>query len=211
MKPVFSLRRTIVITGLASLICACSALIFVSIDFLSNAGREHSYAALERIALEKAEIIKREIGAILITARLLARSLEHIQKNGAPDPRRSAAGFVKNLVRNNPFIGMAAAWEANAFDGADEEHVGQPFSGARGRFAIYYFRANDDIQELLLDMRPLEKGGLRFGWYDVPVQENREFLMPPYLNPVEGADVWMTTAAIPIPLCANVTETPTSL
>ncbi|MBF0621042.1 MAG: PAS domain S-box protein [Magnetococcales bacterium] len=198
MSLTLSLRQKIIFSGIAILVSGFGALIYLSNDFLLKTAKQQSQAALEQVAFEKAEVIKREIGSILLTGRLLARSLEHIQTSHEPNPRRRAALFLKNLVRSNPFIGMAAAWEPNAFDGNDANQVGHPFSSPRGRMAVYYFRAKDKIQELLLDMRPLDQGGIQFDWYDVPLQENRDYLMPPYLNPVEDADVWMTTAAIPI-------------
>ncbi|MBF0381329.1 MAG: PAS domain S-box protein [Magnetococcales bacterium] len=198
MEPSFSLRKKIITVGITILLLGFGALIFVSTDSLLKSARKHSQTNLEHIAFEKAEVIKREINSILLTGRFLARSLEHIQQNSATNPRKTAAYFLQNLVKSNPFIGMAAAWEPNAFDGDDDGHIGKPFGSPKGRMAIYYYRTKNGIQELLLDMRPVDDGGIQFGWYDIPVQENRDYLMPPYLNPVEGAEVWMTTAAIPI-------------
>jgi PAS domain S-box-containing protein len=198
MKPSFSLRKKIIFIGLTILLLGFGALIFVSTDSLLKTAKKHSQASLEHIAFEKAEVIKLEINSILLTGRLLARSLEHIQENNVSNLRKTAAFFLKNVVKSNPFIGMAAAWEPNAFDGDDGNHIGKPFGSPQGRMAIYYYRTKKGIQELLLDMRPVDDGGIQFGWYDIPVQENRDYLMPPYLNPVEGAEVWMTTAAIPI-------------
>ncbi|MGN7612071.1 PAS domain S-box protein [Magnetococcales bacterium HHB-1] len=198
MNAYFSLRQKIIISGIVILIFGFGTLIYLSNDFLLKVAEEQSQALLEQIAFEKAEVIKREIGSILLTGRLLARSLEHIQSSHAPNLRRRTALFLKNLVRSNPFIGMAAAWEPNTFDGDDSRQIGDPFSSPKGRMAIYYFRTKNEIQQLLLDMRPLEQGGIQFDWYDVPLKENRDYLMSPYLNPVEGAEVWMTTAAIPI-------------
>ncbi len=198
MRPLSSLRHKIILSGVAIFLFGFGALILMSTDFLLKAAIEHSKAELKQIAVEKSEIIKKEIGAMLITGRLLARSMEHIQRENRGDMRQSAAAFLQNLVAHNQFIGMAAAWEPDAFDGNDAAHVGKRFGSPRGRMAIYYFKGKQGIEELLLDMRPLEEGGIQFGWYDVPINENREYLMPPYLNPVEGAAEWMTTAAIPI-------------
>jgi PAS domain S-box-containing protein len=194
----FQLRQKIIFSGVLTLFVGFGAFILLSNTFLLDSNREYSKAALDSLGHEKAEFIKRQINTTILTARITARTLEHIQNRESENPRRDVAAFLKHTVRTNPYIGMAAAWEPNTFDGPDISHVGGDFSGPSGQMALYYFRENEKIQLLKLDMRPLPEGGIRFGWYDVPVGENRDHLMPPYLNPVEGAAVWMTTAAIPI-------------
>ena len=193
-----SLRRRIVFLGVILVLIGFSALIAVTTVHLETAAQKQSRAVLERMTLDVTATIKSDIGAMVLAVQHLRHSLEHLQHQGG-EVRAGIGAFVRNFAQKNPqYVGSAAAWEPNTLDGDDAEHVGSPYGDEQGRFAIYFFNTPSGVEKLVLDMRSVAEGGIRFEWYDIPFEENRDYLMFPYLNPVEGAEVWMITAGVPI-------------
>jgi methyl-accepting chemotaxis protein len=83
-------------------------------------------------------------------------------------------------------------FEPNAFDGRDLEFVNTEGSDANGRFLPYWTRGSEGkIQvELLQDYDVSD-------WYQCPKTTKVSCLIDPYVYPVQGEDVWMTSLVIP--------------
>ncbi|MGV3573860.1 MAG: methyl-accepting chemotaxis protein [Devosia sp.] len=92
-------------------------------------------------------------------------------------------------------MGMTLAFEPNQPDGRDAEFVGHAYSDATGRFVPYFARPNGELIVEQLDMSPEAGTG---DWYDLPIKENRNTLVPPYSYTVGGKTVLMTTVSVVI-------------
>ncbi|WP_181708108.1 methyl-accepting chemotaxis protein [Chthonobacter rhizosphaerae] len=188
----------------SKLVSSTGLLFTLSVVVIAWAGTAIMTSSAERSARSEAEallnqysaIISEEIGRAVTTARATALGVEGLLSAGATN-RDSLGELVKHTVAGNPaFIGMTLAFEPNALDGRDKDFVGHAYSDAAGRFVPYFFRKADGsigAEKLIMT----KEAGTE-GWYDRPLRENRSLLTAPYIYPVEGKDVLMTTASMVI-------------
>ena len=110
--------------------------------------------------------------------------------------RDNVIALLKQTLESYPSsIGLHTGWEPNAFDGKDAEFVGKPAHDATGRFMPYVYRAGGSISvDVLVDYDKPGAGD----YYLLPVQTGKPVLVEPYVYPVDGKDVLMTTISVPI-------------
>ncbi|WP_330450242.1 cache domain-containing protein [Paracoccus marcusii] len=112
----------------------------------------------------------------------------------ADDPanRDALASIVTTILRTRPdLVGMTLALEPDAL-GPDGAHLVAPMRMPPGGSCRISLRPDGSIGIEQLDMRP-EAG--TDSWYDRPLREDRSLITPPYLYPVNGAEVLMTTVS----------------
>ncbi|WP_245259526.1 methyl-accepting chemotaxis protein [Methylobacterium sp. 10] len=109
------------------------------------------------------------------------------------------------LKRNPDFNGTYSAWEPNAIDGLDAEHVDRREVGSdgTGRALPYWTRSADGqiaVQPLVeYDSRALHPNGvMRGGWYIGPKESGRESMLAPLPYIVQGKPVQLATISVPI-------------
>ncbi|WP_029031820.1 methyl-accepting chemotaxis protein [Salinarimonas rosea] len=184
--------KLIVLSGLLFVV-AMAAVTFIGSAIMTASVRAQSErtaaAELERTAATVSE----DIGRAVLAARMGARGVSGMLAQGTVDRDALGAYVAANVEAQPELVGMTLAFDANALDGRDADHVGHPYSDDAGRFVPYFFRAADGslgVEKLI--MTP--EAGTE-GWYDRPMRENRDLITPPYTYPVEGVDVLMTTVS----------------
>ncbi|WP_372424173.1 methyl-accepting chemotaxis protein [Salinarimonas chemoclinalis] len=184
--------KLIVLSGLLFVV-AMAAVTFIGSAIMTASVRAQSErtaaAELERTAATVSE----DIGRAVLAARMGARGVSGMLADGAVDRDALGAYVAANVEAQPALVGMTLAFDPNALDGRDADHVGHPYSDEAGRFVPYFFRAGDGsvgVEKLI--MTPEAGTG---GWYDRPMRENRDLITPPYVYPVEGVDVLMTTVS----------------
>lgn len=98
----------------------------------------------------------------------------------------------ENLKENTHFFGLWAVFEAQAFDGRDEEFKGVDHYDETGRFNTYYYRTDEGIDSMSLPEIDKEK------FYRLPKEKRELTVLEPFTYNLEGKDVLMTSVAIPI-------------
>ncbi len=162
--------------------------------------------AVARARVHASELARRIGGNIevhlegaLFTARTLAQSFAGIKEDPSafPPDRAAVNEMIKNvLIRNPQFIGMSTCWEPDAFDGKDPENINAPGHDSTGRFIPYWYRTGTGSVAVtpLVDY-DVEGDG---DYYLIPKRTRSECLIEPYVYPVAGKDVFMTTLSVPI-------------
>ena len=157
--------------------------------------RAHVEELARRIALR----MDGRFEAALSTVTTLAQTFAtHKRESAELDMKRGEViEILKNVIRNQPeFIGGSTAWEPGAFDGRDAEFVNAPAHDETGRLIPYVYRApGGEIRaEPLVDYDVPGDGD----YYLVPKRTRSVSLIEPYVYPVGGRDVFMTTISAPI-------------
>ncbi|MEX4004418.1 methyl-accepting chemotaxis protein [Paraburkholderia sp. EG285A] len=135
------------------------------------------------------------------TAQTLAKVFEIEVATGRAD-RAVADSMLRQVADANPqFLGVATAWEPNAFDGADNAHLNDSANAraADGRYASAASRNSDGsifIDHLASFDKPSDPAG--GAWYNAPKATGKPSVIEPYTYPIDGKDVLMTTVAVPI-------------
>ncbi len=126
----------------------------------------------------------------------IAQSAEGAMKSGVT--REQFSDIASAVVAANPrFVGSTTAFEPNGYDGKDNDYKGKtPVNDKDGRMVPYFYNKSGGgvgIEELVMTV----EAGIE-GWYLAPLRRNTTMVVDPYLYPVEGKDVLMTTISVPI-------------
>lgn len=155
------------------------------------------------MAKESAEVLCQEMGSrygaatqvnlemAMDAARTLAHVFEGLKKEGMPG-RNVLDSVHKQVLSQNPgFVAVWSYWEPDALDGMDQKYANTPGSDNSGRYIPYWNRGNGQIGvEPLVDYESdFLQGYLASG---------REEIMDPYLYPIGGKEVFVTTVMVPI-------------
>ncbi len=191
-----SIQLKIVLWGGASLLLMLSALNTYTILTLRSNMLETGKKGAEAAAEEQAWAVDIEIEKALHTARTLAQSFSAMKTQGAQWDRADVNAILNQVLLDNPdFLGVYTLWEPNAFDGQDSQYANTPGHDQTGRFIPYWVRSNDQIiLEPLLDY---EMEGIG-DYYLVPKRTGKETVLDPYLYPINGQDVLLTSLIVPI-------------
>ncbi|MGM9426346.1 methyl-accepting chemotaxis protein [Hydrogenophaga sp. MI9] len=138
-----------------------------------------------------------ELGRSFAAVLTFGATLEGMKSSGHPPSRDQLDDTSRQvLTQRTEFIGSYSIWEPNALDGKDAEFVKKtPAYDDTGRYIAYWNRGSGQIAvEPLLDY---EKEGAN-DWYNIPRKTLKPALIEPYVYPVAGKDVLMTTMVTPI-------------
>lgn len=119
------------------------------------------------------------------------------QENGSKVARAAVSEMLVKVLKENPsFLGTYTLWEPNAFDGQDSQFAGTRGHDQTGRFIPYWTRDENDNYTLepLLDYT---KEGIG-DYYQKPRTTGREVILEPFLYPVKGVDVLMSSIVSPV-------------
>lgn len=113
--------------------------------------------------------------------------------------RSSVTNMLKEVLSQNPtFFGTSTEWEDNAFDGMDADFAGQANTAPDGHFSPYWYRDGATISMTFLPR--LADDDPAYIYYTQPKNSLEEIVTDPYLYPVNGVDVLMTSFMTPITL-----------
>jgi len=150
-------------------------------------------------AKHTASSIKGELEAALDTARALTHMLAAIKDDefNIEVSRDEVGGILKNVLEeNSQFAGIYTGWEPDAFDNMDIAFAHTEGHDTTGRFIPHWSRAGSD-QLLLEPLFDYEKEGTG-DYYLVPKHTKQESIIDPYVYPVQGEPLLMTSLVIPI-------------
>lgn len=132
----------------------------------------------------------------LDTARALAQAFGAVKENGMALERDVVNAMLKNVLEQNPsFLGVYTAWEPDAFDGNDSQYANREGYDETGRFIPYWVRSGGVISMVPLVDYEVEGIG---DYYLLPKKTKNEVIIDPYLYPIDGVDVLLTSLVVPI-------------
>jgi methyl-accepting chemotaxis protein len=180
-------------TGVCLVLTAAGIIVYAIIAARASANTAaNNYAFSE--AQAAANRVKAEVEVALDSSRAVSQMLSGAKEDGVELSREDINGMLKQIIAKNPeFVGIGNLWEVNAVDKRDAEYIGKPGQDAAGRFLPYWSRdANGQARvDPLVDYENAD-------WYLLPKTTGREAITEPYLYPVNGKDVLMTTLTTPI-------------
>jgi methyl-accepting chemotaxis protein len=146
------------------------------------------------LAESQARHIQQEVELALDTARTMAQALSAVRSRNVALDRDEVNAMLRELTTKNPnFVGTFTLWEPNAFDGMDTEFANQAPYDQTGRFIAYW---NRNEQGNIQVETPL--GYETEDYYQSPKKTQQEVVTEPYVYPVQGRDVLMTSVVVPI-------------
>ena len=172
-----------------------------SIGYATWANQNYVLKEGGEAAVIHAKLLTRNISSALFGGRDLASSMAELlatlSQAGVKD-RDLINKILKDQLQARPnTLALWTAWEPNALDGRDAEFVNRkPDHDATGRYIPYWVRSGDKIiVEPLVDYDKPGAGD----YYLLTKKNNALTFLEPYLYPVDGKTVLLTSIVQPIP------------
>lgn len=125
-------------------------------------------------------------------AQEIASSAMQAKKEGHSD-RSFINGLLKEKLKGSDDIfGTWLVWEPNAFDGKDSTYKNSGHFDDTGRFNTYYYDDSGESKVMALPDIDSED------FYTFPKKRGQLTILDPFYYAIEGEEILMTTAAVPV-------------
>jgi methyl-accepting chemotaxis protein len=192
-----SIQAKLLLGAGASILIVAIALTVYSAINVKNQSIENAKEALMNEAQHQAAMVDADMEVALDTARALSNVLSSQVTDDNTLDRQQVSSMLKRILDQNPaFFGVSTEWEANAFDNKDSFYAGMSFADEDGHYSPYWYR---DGTSLALTFLPrMAEDDPAYAYYVVPKTTLEETILDPYIYPVNGTDVLMTSLMVPI-------------
>ncbi|MFD2117619.1 methyl-accepting chemotaxis protein [Paenibacillus yanchengensis] len=195
-KTVHSLAFKITTTLALLLLAVFTVIIFVNLGQLKNVSTDKGIVEGQRAA----QVFADDFGSKLKGYNEQLETLALLLKNTRMDKQLSRAdvtGLLVNVLEQNPdVLGVYTIWEPNSFDGLDKDHVNRNvYTDSTGRFTPYAFRSDGEIELKAVENYDSDTDG---AFYQLPKETKKTTLIEPYIYPINGKQVAMTSLVVPI-------------
>ncbi len=191
-----SIRQRLLVFIVGILLLSNLSLVMTTNSISTDNAQQSVDELLKTDAAKESAAIQKIVNEAYNTAKALGATVESMIKSGVAT-REGIAQVAIRVVEENPtLIGSTVAFEPNGLDGNDADNKNGVYTDAAGRYVPYFFRQGNGkigVEKLIMT----KEAGID-GWYTAPLEANKSILTEPYIYPVEGVDVLMTTISVPI-------------
>ncbi|MBI9088072.1 MAG: methyl-accepting chemotaxis protein [Desulfobacterium sp.] len=164
-----------------------------------KAGKMAKNDAMEKtteIAHHYGGVVKSELEVAMDATRTLALTFEGLKKSGQIPERSALDQVLKQILQGTPsLLAVWTCWEPYALDGKDADFTNAPGHDATGRYVPYWSRDSSGISVTpLVDYEQTGAGD----FYQLPKRTGEETVIEPYLYPVGGKEILITSLCVPI-------------
>jgi len=168
-------------------------LTIASVVFSSNEIRKLAEENITSAAVNTADIIQLFMEVPLDQIRAVAQVASHLDEIPAEDRRSTLLFILESLAEENPdYVGIWAAFEANALDGMDAAFVDTPGNDSLGRVASFFSIVDGQVL-----LEPME-GFDTEDYYLTSFRSGREGITEPYYDEAGGQRILMTSLTVPV-------------
>lgn len=189
--------RLTITTGILLVVTISMILFIIGVNVRELATND-SKVISEETAQHYANVVKAVLEVAMDEARALADVFGTAARKDAVSLSREEINIILRdfIEKNIRFLGVYVAFEPDAFDGNDARYVNAPGHDDTGRFVPYWTRneTGGGVLEALLDY---DKEGIG-DYYQLPKKRKKESVLNPYLYPIQGVDVLLTSLVVPI-------------
>ncbi|MDP3527549.1 MAG: cache domain-containing protein, partial [Hoeflea sp.] len=181
---------SIVALGLVTTMTAAGALLSITYSNIRSSSMNQMIAA----ASQNAAAIEASLQKDYQLVADMETAIGAMRSSGVAT-RENVTALMESFLKTAPnILGVSTGWDENAFDGKDAEFANTPMHDATGRFVPYVVRSGGSIlRDVLVDYDTPGAGD----YYLLPHDTGKAVLLEPYIYPVDGKDVLMTTISVP--------------
>ncbi len=156
---------------------------------------EDARAILAETTQVQALAVRQRLDTAAEVASGVVNAAAAMRSAGVTD-RAAYDAMLKTFLERNPdVLGTWVGFEPNALDGKDADFAGKEGHDATGRYVPYWNRSGGTIKrEILVDYDKEGAGD----YYLLPKKLDRAMAIEPYIYPVAGKDVLMTSFNAPV-------------
>jgi PAS domain S-box-containing protein len=196
----FDLKAKILVSISLITLLSFSLVIYI-VSMKSGEAAKASAYQIARESADKNEVyVKADLETAMVTVRTLSYTFQEV-KLSQQTSRETINKMLLQVLKDNPqFVAAWTLWEPNAFDGMDSDYKNKLGSDETGRFIPYFSKQNGEIHlEPLVNYKSQGAGD----YYLIPKETQRETIIEPYLYPIMGKDVLITSVVVPIMVNGN--------
>ncbi len=196
-----SVKTRLVVSVVAVLTVALGGLVAVITALATDQARRDGMRNAEALAVEQARQMQADFTRQRGTAESLAEALGAQVDAGRAD--RTLGDVVQHrlLTVDPSLLGVWAAFEPDAFDGADARYAGNAASDASGRYISYWYRDGQSIGVSPLADYEVPGAG---DYYLLARDGDRGVAVEPYLYEVAGEELLITSLSTPVHVAGRV-------
>ena len=195
----FKLRYKILIpVGVVSVLVFGLIMFLVQLQIKEKSEQDTRNLSLE-ISQRYANMVKGELDAAIGAVKAMAAAVGNERSQPTPD-RTVVTGQLRKTLEAFPDIfGTWTAWDPDAFDGRDREHVSaDALHDDSGRFLPYFIRGKQGIEETHTTAVASSSREAADTWYWYPLQTKKMLLTEPTVYEVAGENRMMISACVPL-------------
>lgn len=193
--PVLSFRARIMVAAGGSALVVMLATLSATIIQDRTLQRSTSIDQCRATVLAAGNDLQSGVEQALTVATSTAGSLTAMREAGPLD-RTAVDALLRGALTANPgILACYTMWEPNAADGRDADFVKKPGSDATGRLMPYWNRGSGTIT--VEPNTGYDQPGIG-DYYLKPKASGKPCALDPYIYPVAGQPVLMTTMTVPI-------------
>ncbi len=196
-QKVLSLKTIFLGVGAVAVLVIIGALAGYFISIQTRDALQNAKGAIQNKAEVLGQSIMADMEVAMDTSRSLSLILGDQNANSNSLNRQDVILMLRKVLDNSPsFFGISTGWEANKFDGLDKDFENVSPSDSTGRFIPYWYR-DDQGKPALTYLVDYETPGIG-DYYLLPKTSLHETVIEPYLYPINGVDVALTSFMVPI-------------
>lgn len=186
--------KILVSIGLITLLSFSIVMYIVSVES-SEMAKGSAYKIAGENANKNGVYVKEDLEFAMDNVRTLSYTFQEMRLSHEVNRDTMGKILTKVLTDNPQFVAAWTLWEPNALDGRDADYRNRPGYDETGRFIPYYSKQNGEVHlEPLVNYETPGKGD----YYLIPKKTKRETIVEPYVYPIVGKEVLITSVVVPI-------------
>ena len=195
MKKQLSFGNKLLFQVLSTTIIVFGITMFFVTKYSYETSQSDAKKYIEELASKYATEIQSDVDESITISRLLSAKFEAALKTGYPLNEDEVINYASSILHNNSFI--VGVWfkvkEKELFFKANMKEAGKGSYDKTGQFNPYITKSGSNIK-----ITPGSPYGEDLEWIKGPMDSKNTYITKPYLYPVEGVEVLMSTVAIPM-------------
>lgn len=162
----------------------------------SDLTREETFELTKSYSSDYSDNIEKYLNKAFHIAQMFSSVFSSYESIDAESRRETFNQILRTtLIENEFLLGTYTLWEPFALDDLDTLYANAPYHDFSGRFIPYWNRGTGDIIcEPLLDYETPGTGD----YYLVPKETGKTQIIDPYVYPIGGKNVMLTSIVVPI-------------
>jgi len=195
MEKKSSFGNKLLLQVLGTIIVVFGITIFFVTKYSSEASEKDAKTYIEELASKNAAKIQAEVDESITISKAMAFKYMNALKVGHPLNEKEVLAFASDILNDNPFI--VGFWfkikEKELFFKAGDPNDSKKWYDKTGQFNPYIAKSGSKIT-----IAPGSQYGEHLEWVKGPMESGKTYITKPYMYPVDGVEVLMSTVAVPM-------------
>ena len=189
------IRGRLIISTTLIVLLAVTAVISMTLVMSQDHARQSAEQYATELSKRHGDAVAGRLTSAMVTARFVRDSVLTLRDSDRADRELANALIRQQLVEHPEFLGIWIGMEPDAFDGRDNTFANTEGHDATGRFIPYWYWDGADVGYAALESYTEPGNG---DYYLAARNSGREVALDPFLYPINGEDLLMSSITTPV-------------